>query len=107
MRSRYSAFVREQWEYLAATMVAPFGGPVKGRTWVGLTVHDATANEVEFTARWLEGDRELSMRERSGFEQRDGRWLYARGDAEVIARKVGRNEPCPCGSGKKLKACHG
>ena len=22
-------------------------------------------------------------------------------------RKVGRNEPCPCGSGKKYKACHG
>jgi preprotein translocase subunit SecA len=21
--------------------------------------------------------------------------------------KVGRNEPCPCGSGKKFKACHG
>lgn len=20
--------------------------------------------------------------------------------------KVGRNEPCPCGSGKKFKACH-
>ncbi len=23
------------------------------------------------------------------------------------ASKVGRNEPCPCGSGKKFKACHG
>ena len=22
-------------------------------------------------------------------------------------RKVGRNEPCPCGSGKKYKVCHG
>ena len=22
-------------------------------------------------------------------------------------RKVGRNEPCPCGSGKKYKSCHG
>ena len=21
--------------------------------------------------------------------------------------KVGRNQPCPCGSGKKYKACHG
>jgi preprotein translocase subunit SecA len=21
--------------------------------------------------------------------------------------KVGRNEDCPCGSGKKFKACHG
>ncbi len=23
------------------------------------------------------------------------------------AKKVGRNEPCPCGSGKKYKHCHG
>jgi preprotein translocase subunit SecA len=22
-------------------------------------------------------------------------------------RKVGRNDPCPCGSGKKYKRCHG
>jgi len=22
-------------------------------------------------------------------------------------RKVGRNDPCPCGSGKKYKYCHG
>jgi preprotein translocase subunit SecA len=27
---------------------------------------------------------------------------YVRGE-----RKVGRNEPCPCGSGKKYKQCHG
>lgn len=25
----------------------------------------------------------------------------------VAEKKVGRNEPCPCGSGKKYKACHG
>jgi preprotein translocase subunit SecA len=24
-----------------------------------------------------------------------------------LERKVGRNEPCPCGSGKKYKHCHG
>ena len=23
------------------------------------------------------------------------------------SEKVGRNDPCPCGSGKKFKACHG
>jgi preprotein translocase subunit SecA len=30
-------------------------------------------------------------------------------DAPVVRteRKVGRNEPCPCGSGKKYKQCHG
>ena len=25
----------------------------------------------------------------------------------IITKKVGRNEPCPCGSGKKYKQCHG
>ena len=25
----------------------------------------------------------------------------------VAAPKIGRNEPCPCGSGKKYKQCHG
>ena len=25
----------------------------------------------------------------------------------VAAPKIGRNDPCPCGSGKKFKACHG
>lgn len=35
------------------------------------------------------------------------------GDAEVtkkpvkVDKKVGRNDPCPCGSGKKYKKCHG
>ena len=25
----------------------------------------------------------------------------------IIAKKIGRNDPCPCGSGKKYKICHG
>jgi len=25
----------------------------------------------------------------------------------VAGPKIGRNDPCPCGSGKKYKACHG
>ncbi|MBW2853539.1 SEC-C domain-containing protein [Escherichia coli] len=27
--------------------------------------------------------------------------------AQTGERKVGRNDPCPCGSGKKYKQCHG
>ena len=30
------------------------------------------------------------------------------GPKQVMAgQKVGRNDPCPCGSGKKYKKCHG
>ena len=25
----------------------------------------------------------------------------------LISKKIGRNDPCPCGSGKKYKICHG
>ena len=25
----------------------------------------------------------------------------------IITKKIGRNEPCPCGSEKKFKQCHG
>jgi preprotein translocase subunit SecA len=25
----------------------------------------------------------------------------------VTGQKTGRNDPCPCGSGKKYKKCHG
>jgi preprotein translocase subunit SecA len=25
----------------------------------------------------------------------------------MAANKIGRNDPCPCGSGKKYKKCHG
>ena len=28
-------------------------------------------------------------------------------NAPAVSTKVGRNEPCPCGSGKKYKHCHG
>jgi preprotein translocase subunit SecA len=36
--------------------------------------------------------------------------VTARGGVQSVARKeakVGRNDPCPCGSGKKFKRCHG
>jgi preprotein translocase subunit SecA len=31
----------------------------------------------------------------------------AAGGRVAATRKVGRNDPCPCGSGKKYKRCHG
>jgi predicted extracellular nuclease len=36
-----------------------------------------------------------------------GRRVGERQGTIVAATKVGRNEPCPCGSGKKYKKCHG
>jgi hypothetical protein len=36
-----------------------------------------------------------------------GRRAGERQGTIVVDTKVGRNEPCPCGSGKKYKKCHG
>jgi preprotein translocase subunit SecA len=36
-----------------------------------------------------------------------GRRSGERQGTVVASEKVGRNEPCPCGSGKKYKKCHG
>jgi len=33
--------------------------------------------------------------------------LPARRPSPAPGQKVGRNDPCPCGSGKKYKHCHG
>ena len=36
-----------------------------------------------------------------------GRAQTAAGGRPTGSRKIGRNDPCPCGSGKKYKRCHG
>jgi preprotein translocase subunit SecA len=41
---------------------------------------------------------------------RSAEGVTARGGVKTVVRKkakVGRNDPCPCGSGKKFKKCHG
>jgi preprotein translocase subunit SecA len=61
---------------------------------------------------------ELDARERAAEEarrrtQRQQNLVYSGGDGSTApaarrpAAKVGRNDPCPCGSGKKYKKCHG
>jgi preprotein translocase subunit SecA len=47
-------------------------------------------------------------------ELKDLQFLGANGSGKSAAKpatngapKVGRNDPCPCGSGKKYKKCHG
>ena len=66
----------------------------------------------------VEVDQEQSAAELEELEARQAprQMMLSRGDGEgpepvVTVRrdgdKVGRNEPCPCGSGKKYKRCHG
>ncbi len=112
MRSRYAAFVRADVAYLAATQTkqaedwADTGAWARSVGWAGLTIVDRADDEVEFIARYVDGAGLTSLRERSTFILRDGRWLYDRGSPEVTCEKVERNAPCPCGSGRKYKQCH-
>jgi len=67
---------------------------------------------VDFTAYYNVEGAEQALHEKSEFHRLDGHWLYVRsvrvGPAPVRAQlKVGRNDPCPCGSGRKYKQCCG
>ncbi|HEX3942298.1 MAG TPA: preprotein translocase subunit SecA [Acidobacteriaceae bacterium] len=55
-------------------------------------------------------EQEFQRKKKKELEQ--ARMAGSNGSAEAPARrrtgdKVGRNDPCPCGSGKKYKKCHG
>jgi uncharacterized protein YecA (UPF0149 family) len=55
-------------------------------------------------AHWLEGVR-ANVSERVSAIARDWRLKVPYVPAPVRSEKVGRNDPCPCGSGKKYKKC--
>jgi SEC-C motif-containing protein len=89
MRSRYSAFVCEQANYLLATWHSSTR-PASldfdaGAKWLGLEVREHTVTgadtaEVEFVARYRVAGQAVRMHERSRFVREDGRWLYVAGD---------------------------
>ena len=57
---------------------------------------------VTFTARWHDGSGEHSHRERSAFVECSGHWFFI---DPTVPLKIGRNDLCPCGSGRKYKHC--
>ncbi len=67
--------------------------------------HDQTGT-VEFVARLLVQGCPEAHHEISRFRREAGAWVYIDGSFPAHA-KVGRNDPCPCGSGKKFKQCCG
>ena len=63
----------------------------------------------ELQDEWLETPRE-GLEGKQPKELLDGGRLFPGGRVETYRReepKVGRNDPCPCGSGKKYKKCCG
>ncbi|MFH1803561.1 MAG: YchJ family metal-binding protein [Pseudomonadota bacterium] len=127
MRSRYSAFVRRNGRYLHQTLAAekattfdPDSVNDPATQWLGLEVRDIVAGgkddntgTVEFVARYRQNGMDVAHHETSRFEKRDGVWFYVDGDYDVNTAparatfRIGRNDPCPCGSGLKHKKCCG
>jgi len=89
----------------------------KDSKWLGLSIEDEKIGDektiVTFTVRYSRGSETVNHRENAEFRKHEGRWLYFDSEfpkPETIRRsgdKVGRNDPCSCGSGKKFKKCHG
>lgn len=125
MRSRYSAFVVGDVDYLQKTSAgeaalkfdrAELALSMPGTEWLGLEItgterglEQDDAGTVTFRARFRQNGRLEVLAERSEFRRIGGEWRYCRGEIapEPVAAKVGRNDPCPCGSGRKFKKCHG
>ncbi len=92
----------------------------KQSEWQGLEVLSVTdggendmAGTVEFVARYKVKGTPLEHRERATFRKHNGGWVFVDG-AQIAGPpvrreepKIGRNDPCSCGSGKKYKKCHG
>lgn len=77
-----------------------------------LGADDASPEEEELTRKpeqreALTRQIENSLREIHAFWLPLRRAMAERQTAQAMSKKVGRNEPCPCGSGKKFKKCCG
>ena len=123
MRSRYTAYATGRLNYIEETCAGPAAKTFNrqeaersgaGTEWLGLTITGREAGmdgdetgKVSFTFRVRQNGQEASASEVSTFRKIDGRWFYWDREDKGKSARVGRNDPCPCGSGKKFKACHG
>ena len=125
MRSRYTAFAQDNMEYLRQSMVEEHREEFhpddvrrwnKETQWLDLTVLESSVDGengmVRFQATFRHKGANQSLTEHSRFVRREGCWYYLDGLHETEtqrreAPKIGRNDPCPCGSGKKFKKCCG
>lgn len=119
MRSRYTAYALGLIEYLVSSTLPAQQSQLdrqamaqwsSASNWLGLIIESATPCEtqtlkaqVTFVARWADPDgQQHSHRECSDFVRKRGQWYFVDPNHPL---KVGRNDPCPCASGKKFKQC--
>ncbi len=117
MRSRYTAFTLGNNDFLKKswareTRPGEINSDDKAIRWLDLQIErceggtkDSSKGTVSFTARFMGGGHLCYLHEKSSFIKKDGLWFYLDGETESTTEKIGRNRPCPCGSGKKHKRC--
>ena len=122
MRSRYTANVIKNADYLLLSW-HPSKRPEKINA---VTIPDFNGLEIIRTEAGREGDIQgivefkakstsqkgiWVLHETSRFVKEKDQWLYLNGKVHeppsATTKKVGRNDPCSCSSGKKFKKCCG
>lgn len=120
MRSRYSAYVVKNYDYVLATYdpvqqqnlsLQAIRESSKNTTWLQLEVLNATESDrvgtVEFMATYSVDTDYFCMHELSSFVKKNTHWYYTTGVMQDKSGKItpNRNDHCLCGSGKKYKKC--
>ncbi len=129
MRSRYSAYVKVDVDHLYNSIHPDNREDHSEKStrdwaekseWLSLEIlntsgggPDDDTGHVEFCAYYRQKVERVRHQELASFKKVDDTWYFEDGkpvNQEQFKRnqpKVGRNEPCPCGSGKKFKKCCG
>ena len=127
MKSRYIAYTIGEIDYIIDTHDPATRNKIskeeteewaKSSEWLELEIISTEAGTesddegiVEFKASFKENGALQVHHEKSAFVRIDGKWYYhgwmPLQQTIVKEKKVGRNDPCPCGSGKKYKKCCG
>ncbi len=129
MRARYSAYATGETDYLLTSLHPDQREShdaegthqwAHNADWQGLEIVDTQnggveddEGQVEFKATFDYQGQKETHHELAHFKKEDAVWYYTEGEPvkpTTYVRgspKVGRNEPCPCGSGKKYKKCCG
>jgi SEC-C motif-containing protein len=131
MKARYTAYAKEEIDFIGNTNHPSSRDDFDPETakqwakrsdWQGIEIlskeegeEGDTKGTVEFIAHYKdkENDNDFHHHEISKFKKEDDTWYFVDGRVvgfDPIIRdepKVGRNDPCPCGSGKKHKKCCG
>jgi SEC-C motif domain protein len=127
LRARYTAFNRVDIKFIEGSHAANTRGELdiegmeqwaRSAEWQRLEVirvergqaGDADG-EIEFKAHYRLHNKDCVLHEFAEFVHKQGQWWYVDGrqpDVKQYVRetpKLGRNDPCNCGSGKKFKKC--